>query len=175
MGVLTGKYNDKVFNGLVKGWMQVRDRKDNDKGTQNLKFTLEYESFCHGLSIDSPMAYRNFRNFFPAPTLRSIKRVEAREERFPLNICDHTFELVADHLKKIEYTGTAGLSCDDSKAQKALRLMFDKKKDKWFLVGSTDGPKQVIDPKNVIGILKETMGKAATKVCIAIQQVFRQL
>lgn len=165
MGVLTGKYTDKIFNGLVKAWMHREDREVAGKGLQNFKYTEEYYSFCRVLAADSPLAYRNFKSFFPGPNLRSIQRHTAKQGRFPVGISDRNFELISDHLKKIDYTGVASLACDDSKARKALRLMFDSKEDSWFLIGGTDGPVRVLDPENMAAILEENIDKTAVKVC----------
>lgn len=163
-GVLNGKYDDKIFNGLIQAWVQQKEREERGVGMQGFRFSAEYDSFCKGLSIDSPVAYRNFQKFFPAPNQRTFQKRNAKEERFTMGISDRTFELASQYLERIGYTGTAGLSCDDSKARKALRPMFDKKEDAWFLIGGVDGPVRVVDPDNMRAILDENIDKTASKV-----------
>lgn len=89
---------------------------------------------------------------------------ESRQPRFPMEICDRTFQLVEDHLAALNHTGPVGLSCDDTKLFSSLRLFWDKEKNTYFLVGGVDGPYRVADPDSVRQVISEGKIKKATKV-----------
>ena len=102
----------------------------------------------------------------PNPNLR---RKEARQPRFPMEICDHTFQLVEDHLNALDYDGPVGLSCDDTKLFATYRLYWDKDKDSYVLIGGTDGPLIVTDPDNVQEVIDQAKTQKASKVSSRLQ------
>ena len=93
-----------------------------------------------------------------------IRKKEARQPRFPMEIGDCTFELVLDHLKALNYTGPVGLSCDDTKLFSSLRLYWDSDENSYFLVGGVDGPYRVADAESVKEVIAEEKIRKATKV-----------
>ena len=81
-----------------------------------------------------------------------------------MEICDHTFKLVEDHLNALDYNGPVGLSCDDTKLFATFRLYWDKEQDSYVLVGGTDGPLIITDPENVQEVIDQAKTQKATKV-----------
>jgi hypothetical protein len=82
-----------------------------------------------------------------------------------MEISDHTFQLVIDHLTALNYTGPVGLSCDDTKLFSSLHLYWDAEKDAYFLVGGVGGPYCVLDAESVKQVIVEGKIDKATKVC----------
>jgi hypothetical protein len=83
-----------------------------------------------------------------------------------MDIGPRTFELVAEHLKALEYDGPLGLSCDDTKLFATFRLYWDSKEKSYFLVGGVDGPLRVADAENVKQAIIDARADKATKVCL---------
>lgn len=81
-----------------------------------------------------------------------------------MEICDQTFELVAEHLKTINYNGPLGLSCDDTKLFSTFRLYWDSNEKSYFLVGGVDGPLRVADADSVKEAISLAKAQKATKV-----------
>jgi len=90
---------------------------------------------------------------------------EAREPRFPMDICDRTFALAKTHLAALDYHGPVALACDDTKLFAMLRLFWDKKEECYFLVGACGGPIRVSDVEAAQKVLAGPGVKKATKVC----------
>lgn len=80
-----------------------------------------------------------------------------------MDICERTFDLVAEHLDGLDYNGPVGLSCDDTKLFATFRLHWDGEKKAYYLVGGTDGPLLVADP-DAVGEALQTGNSKATKV-----------
>ena len=81
-----------------------------------------------------------------------------------MEICDRTFELVADHLDALDFKGPVGLSCDDTKLFATFRLYWDKEQDSYVLIGGTDGPLLVADPDLLQEVIDQAKAHKATKV-----------
>ncbi len=81
-----------------------------------------------------------------------------------MEICDRTFELVAQHLETLSYNGPLGLSCDDTKLHATFWLYWDSNKQGHFLVGAADGPLQVLDPDSVKDAIEKAKDRKAPKV-----------
>lgn len=81
-----------------------------------------------------------------------------------MEICDHTFELVVDHLTALNHTGPVGLSCDDTKLFSSLWLFWDKEKNAYFPIGGVDGPYLVPDLDSIKQVIAEGGTIKATKV-----------
>lgn len=88
---------------------------------------------------------------------------EAKQPRFPLTICDRTFDLAQQHLRGTGFDGPVGLSCDDAALAQSPRLYWDPEQQKHFLVGLRDGPRLVEDVTSVAAALEGVTG--ANKVC----------
>ncbi|KAJ7034214.1 hypothetical protein C8F04DRAFT_1350091 [Mycena alexandri] len=163
-GVLEGKFDNKVFNGLVEAMVTKVDREERGVGMRNFKYAPAYDEFCNVLRINSPAAYRAFQEDLPGRSERSFRQQEAREPRFPMDISDRNFKLAAEHLAALNYDGPVNLSCDDSKLFPSFRLYWDKEKKSHFLVGGTDGPLRVADPDEVKAVIAEAHATKATKL-----------
>ncbi len=81
-----------------------------------------------------------------------------------MEICDRTFELAESHLKKLNYNGPVGLSCDDTQLFSTLKLYWSKTDDCHYLIGATDGPIRVLDPDHMKEVLADAQKKKAPKV-----------
>jgi hypothetical protein len=119
-------------------------------------------TFQHGVHVIFGPSYY----FFPLnfTTNQTIRTKESWQPRFPMEICDRTFQLIEDHLTALNHTGPVGLSCDDTKLFSSLRLFWDKEKNSYFLVGGVNGPYRVADPDSVRQVISEGKIKKATKV-----------
>ena len=127
---------------------------------QNFKYAPAWDEFCHIIYIVSPRAHQILRSHFPVCTDRSFRysnfigspslvallrtltpsHKEAHEPRFPMDICNRTFELAKGHLTALDYHGPVTLACNDTKLFPTLRLYWDKEKGNYFLVGACGGP-----------------------------------
>ncbi|TFK67006.1 hypothetical protein BDN72DRAFT_899354 [Pluteus cervinus] len=163
-GALSGKYNDKVFGGLLQAMVPKHDKAERGKGMQNFPWNPFFKEFAHQLKITSNAAFRQFKQFLPAPTERMFRQHEARDPKFPLEIGDETFERAVSHLTSLGYSGPCSLGCDDTKLLSALRLYYDKKKKAHFIVGGVDGPVEVLDPDKLEAAIDELRSKRGTKI-----------
>lgn len=91
---------------------------------------------------------------------------EAKAPKLPIAICDDTFIVVHNHLQALAYTGPISVACDDSKLLSGLRLHYDAKEDKHFLIGGVDGPIHVPEPKDIETTMADPGVKKGTKVNI---------
>lgn len=144
------------------------DKNERGVGPQNFQYAPAYEEMCHIISIHSPKAYRSLQQHFPMPALRTLRRKEAREPCFPMEIGEHTFELVTSHLATLNYKGPMGLSCDDTKLFATYCLYWDSLEGCYFLIGAVEGPLRVATPDAVQSVLEETKAHKANKVSICI-------
>lgn len=144
--------------------VQKHDREERGFGMQNFHYAPAWDEFSHILSIHSPRAYQAIREHFPAPSARTFRRREARQPRFPQEICDRTFQLVRDHLSELDYNGECSVSCDDTKLFSTFRLYFNGKENAHFLVGGVDGPVKILDPENMQSVIDRMRDKKAVKV-----------
>jgi len=85
-----------------------------------------------------------------------------------MEVCEKSFELAADHLQMLKYTGPLALSCDDTKLHATFRLYWDSEKKAHFLVGATDGPLHVLNPDQVKDAIEEAKERKATKVMLVL-------
>lgn len=152
---------------------------------QSFHYAPALDEMCHILRIHSPRAYESLSNHLPMRSTRSfrcitlfiyvspsgdsdlpyvIRMKEARQPRFPMEICNQTFKLVADHLVALNYTGPVGLSCDDTKLFSSLRLYWDSDENSYFLVGGADGPYRVPDADSVRDVIAQGTIRKVTKV-----------
>ncbi|KAH7876772.1 uncharacterized protein C8R40DRAFT_1236404 [Lentinula edodes] len=172
LGVLQGKYDDKVFEGLTKAMLIRNEKEENGIGLQNFKYSPAYDEFTNIMRITSPSAFRVLREWFPARTSESFRQKESRKPRFPMEICDHTFEMAVAHLQSLGYKGPVGLCCDDAKLFASLRLYWDSGKKKHFLIGGSDGAVEVSDPDSVEQVIRDAKIQKATKIriwCLMLQ------
>ncbi|TFK27117.1 hypothetical protein FA15DRAFT_702135 [Coprinopsis marcescibilis] len=146
LGVLSGEYNQKMFEGMMTAIVQLHERDKAGKGKQNFSYEHEFAELCEDLNTLSPEAYRALAQFIPMPTQRHFQKKAAKSPRLPATICDRSFTQVKEQLDAISYDG---LSCDDTKLFPALQLVYDSIEKLHFLVGGVNGPLQVANPNEV--------------------------
>ncbi|KAG6916064.1 hypothetical protein DXG01_008589 [Tephrocybe rancida] len=164
LGVLNGEYNNEMFEGLVQAVVLDHERDARGVGRQNFRYAPAWEELCHVIKIHSPKLYVALSAHLPMPAIRTFRMKEARQPKFPTEICEQCFILVIEHLSAVNYTGPVGCSCDDTKLFSSLRLYWDSNEQSYFLIGGTDGPHQVLDPDDVKQVLAEGKITKATKV-----------
>ncbi|KAF8809165.1 hypothetical protein BYT27DRAFT_7210458 [Phlegmacium glaucopus] len=150
-GALNGQYNNEVFSGLLQAMVTKHNREE-----------------C---GIHSPCAYRALKEYLQMPNERTIRKKEARQPCFPMDIGPQTFELVDEHLKALDYDGPLRLSCNDTKLFATFHLYWDSKEKSYFLVGGVDGLLRVMDAENVKQAIQDAKADKATKVrvwCLTI-------
>ncbi|KAH7904197.1 hypothetical protein BJ138DRAFT_1107029, partial [Hygrophoropsis aurantiaca] len=172
LGVLSGKYKDlKVFTGLVEAMVSRQDREDRGVGMQNFKYAPAWDEFAHIMKIHSPRAFRFLSQHLPARSERSFRQRENRQPRFPMTICDETYQRVFDHLSAVSYSGSVGLSCDDTKLHPAWRLFWDSEQKIHLLVGGVGEPLRVPDPDALREAIANAKLTQATKVRLFCLQI----
>jgi hypothetical protein len=67
----------------------------------------------------------------------------ALQPRLSLAINDHTFQLVEERLKLLQYEGLVALSCDDTKLLSSLRPYYDYRLKGYYVVGHVGEPYQI--------------------------------
>ncbi|XP_006459004.1 hypothetical protein AGABI2DRAFT_66018 [Agaricus bisporus var. bisporus H97] len=163
-GVLSGKYKNEIFNGLIQVMLQKEERLEKGLSLRNFKYSPPWDELCHIIRTYSPAAYRALAEHLPARSERSIRIKEARDPKFPLGITDQVFELVEEHLQQLSYTGPVCVACDDTMLLSAFRLYWDAKEHSHFLIGGVDGPIRVADPDNLRLILEQQETRKASKL-----------
>ena len=88
----------------------------------------------------------------------------ARQPRFPIGIQDSTFDLVIEHLQKLDYKGPLSLACDDTKLLPAFRPYVDKETGQHFILGSTGEPFLVANPEELTSVIAKGEIEKASKV-----------
>lgn len=172
VGLLNGEFDDEVLKGLIEAMVQKRSKDSRGVGMQNFQYSPAWDEICHIINIISPCAYRALKAYFPMPDQRTFRMREARQPRFPLEICNRTFELVTDYLSSVNYSGPTSLSCDDTKLFSTLRLYWDSQKKAHYLLGGIDSPILVNDPENVKEAIAAAKDKKATKVSASALNIF---
>ena len=74
-GVLTGKYDNKVFHGLMEAVVTKYDREERGVGMQNFHYAPAWDEMCHILKIHSPRAFESLRTYLPARSARNFRSV----------------------------------------------------------------------------------------------------
>ncbi|KAG6818744.1 hypothetical protein H0H93_002181 [Arthromyces matolae] len=169
--ILSGEFNNEVFEGLIQVMVTKDDRQCRGVGMQNFRHSLAWDEVCNIIRIHSPRALTSLAQYLPIRSHRSFRMHESRAPAFPLTICDRTFELVVEHLEALNYSGPVGLSCDDTKLFSSLRLFWDAPKETYFLIGGTEGPYPVANPDEVKDILADKSITKSTKIrlwCLTI-------
>ncbi|KAF5320335.1 hypothetical protein D9611_011267 [Ephemerocybe angulata] len=162
---LRGEMKDKeVFNGLMAAMATEQARKADGKGNQNFSYSPAYDELCQIVRDISPQAYKALSEHLQMPTIRGMQAKRAREPRFPMDICEDTFNLVAKQLEVLGHQGPVALSCDDSKLLDALRLYWDDNDQCYYLVGAAEGKLKVADPERMKELLERSEYHKATKV-----------
>ncbi|KAI5884956.1 uncharacterized protein SCHCODRAFT_01176952 [Schizophyllum commune H4-8] len=161
---LEKKIKNDVLLGLIQPVVTKLDREERGVGMQNFKYAPAWEEVCSIVQMTSKSAARALGKYLPMPAQRSFNRKIARQPRFPMEICDETFELVVSILRSIGYSGPVSVACDDTKLFDTWRLYYDLVTKKFYLVGGTDGPVLVTNPEKVQELMDSLAGKKAKKV-----------
>ena len=72
-GVLSGKYDNKVFDGLVEAVVTKHNREQRGVGMQNFHYAPAWDELCHILKIHSPRAYESLSKHLPMRSMRSFR------------------------------------------------------------------------------------------------------
>ncbi|KAF5384382.1 hypothetical protein D9615_003130 [Tricholomella constricta] len=163
---LDGRLDDKeVFKGLITAMASQLDREERGVGMQNFQYPPAWEEMCQILREISPQTYEALAKHIRMPTGRSLSIKRARVPRFPMELCDRTFDNVYEQLKLLKYrTGHVALSCDDTKLLPGYCLYWDSKDQVHYLIGGDEGRLMVADPEQVTQVLESTNSKEATKL-----------
>ena len=136
-GVLSGKYQNTVFPGMIAAFVTLEDKKERGVGKQNFQYAPGFKEFMlilhsHGLHMYEfvakhiPIMEDRSIQYMVNPTFANLTNMCQRKCNelhipcFPVVICPWTFDLVHDHLAKLLYTGPVGLLCNDTKLSPAL-------------------------------------------------------
>ncbi|KAG2145168.1 hypothetical protein DEU56DRAFT_732350 [Suillus clintonianus] len=147
------------------------DREERGVGMQNFKYSPSWDEFSNVLRIHSPQALRFLSKHLPVRTERSFREKESRRPRFPMTICERTFQLVADHLADLSYRGPTSLCCDDTKLYSAWRIFWDAEKEAHYLIGGIGEPYLVANPDALRKIIEEAKLTLAMKMRLWCLQV----
>ncbi|KAH8913234.1 hypothetical protein BT69DRAFT_1234856 [Atractiella rhizophila] len=111
-----GHFQDrKLFIGLTKVMLLKEDHEHSGKQLKGaMKYSAEFDQFCHVLVVTSPHAYQIIRQSFAGRRERSFRAIRAKDERFQLGIMERNFKMVRQYLKKLDYNGPLGVSVDDT-------------------------------------------------------------
>lgn len=71
--MLQGKYDNKVFNGLLHAIVLGHEREEHGKGMQNFQYSPEWEEMCNIVRIHSPRAYEALKKQLPMPSIRNLR------------------------------------------------------------------------------------------------------
>ena len=140
------------------------DREERGVGLQNLRYAPAWDELCHIINIHSPRAYRALSEFLPMRSERSHRQKEARQPRFPTQICSRSFELIVEHLKALDYDGPVGVSCDETKLFSTYRLYWDGDQKQYYLIGGVDGPILCLNEDDIRHALEMNKDRIGTKV-----------
>ena len=126
----------------------------------------EHIVFFSTISLLGPAVVIGMPTFtFLGFCLSLFRMKEAQQPRFPMQICDRTFQLVQEHLSALGYSnGLLGLSCDDTKLFPSFRMYWDSEQKGHFVVGGVDGPIRVADLDRLREMLQDLGTAKATKV-----------
>ncbi|KAL1661458.1 hypothetical protein GGF50DRAFT_61078 [Schizophyllum commune] len=161
---LEKKINNDVLLGLIQAVVTKLDREERGVGMQNFKYAPAWEEVCSIVQMTSKTTARALGEYLPMPTQRSFNRKIARQPRFPMEICDETFELVVNTLRLIGFWGPVSVACDDTKLFDTWRLYYDSVTKKFYLIGGVDGPILVSDPEKIQELIDSLATKKAKKV-----------
>ena len=70
-----GKYDNKVFHGLMEAIVTKYDCEECGVGMQNFYYAPAWDELCHILLIHSPRAYQSLREHLPARSIRNFRSV----------------------------------------------------------------------------------------------------
>ncbi|KAE9383389.1 hypothetical protein BT96DRAFT_951391 [Gymnopus androsaceus JB14] len=164
-GAVSGKYdNYGVFLGLLHAMVQKQDKHERGVGMQNFQYCPNWDQFMHIASIHSPRTHEFIREHFPGRTKCSFQFHESKAPKLSMEIGEETFMAVYNHLQARGYIGPINIACNDSKLLSGLRLYYDPKEMKHFLVGGTEGPIHVPNSDDIEAVMKNPVVKKGSKV-----------
>ncbi|KAJ6601653.1 hypothetical protein B0H10DRAFT_2230357 [Mycena sp. CBHHK59/15] len=152
-----------------------KDREIKGIGKQNFKYNEDLDDIFGLVHTISPSAYRELSKHFNFRSERSIKQIISKSPCFPVGITDETFGSAQRYCEdyKCPLGAPLSLAVDDSKLFPALRPLYNGVKGRWFIVGTTGEPVEVLDPEalhRTIDELEKT-AEMATKLRLWILQI----
>ncbi|KAJ3516574.1 hypothetical protein NLJ89_g1045 [Agrocybe chaxingu] len=139
--------SENVFLGLLEVMVERADRSEKKKGFQNMKYPPAFDDWCHELLCIRPEAYRTFQLHFGGRSERSFRKIRSMKPAFSQGISEQTVARAARYLSDYGYPREAPLATgvDDTKLLPAFRPYYDNTLKKWFMVGGTGEPMEVVD------------------------------
>ncbi|KAJ6632070.1 hypothetical protein B0H10DRAFT_2206481 [Mycena sp. CBHHK59/15] len=174
--VINGDFKDNtVFTGLIEAKILGKDREIKGLGKQNFKYNEDLDAIFGLVYTISPSTYWELSKHFNLRSEHSIKQIISKSPRFPVGITDETFGYAQRYCEEYKYPlGTPlSLAVDDSKLFPALQPLYNGVKGRWFIVGTTGEPVEVLDPEalhRTINKLEKTT-EMATKLRLWILQI----
>ncbi|CDO73700.1 hypothetical protein BN946_scf185015.g28 [Trametes cinnabarina] len=102
---------------------------------------------------------------------QNFQQTASYAPKFPLKVCQETFDNIQEYLRKLNYPGPVALSCDDTKLHATFRTYWDASKECHMLVGGVDEPRVVANAKELEALLADPEIKKATKIQLWCVQV----
>ena len=65
-----GKYDNKVFHGLMEAIVTKYDREERGVGMQNFRYSPAWDELCHIIQIHSPRAYQSLSDYLPTRSVQ---------------------------------------------------------------------------------------------------------
>jgi hypothetical protein len=132
---------------LISSQLTALERVQQGKGMQNFKYSEVLIQFSHELLATSPRAYNNLAQRFKLPTIRSLQIQTSKQPRFPIGVCDETFEQAEKYCEDFNYPKGEPLvmSVDDTKVFPILLPMYNGVRKEYYLVGAV-GDKYIAIP-----------------------------
>jgi len=158
--------NQPVFMGLVSLMTERVERDNQGKGTQNMQYSPEFDEWAHELLCISPEAYRSFQSMFGGRSERSFLKLRSSKPAFTEGITPEVKERAKQYLLDYGYPseGPLAMGVDDTKLLAALQPYYDGQKQKWIMVGSTEGPMEVVDIDLLQSEIQQAHASKATKL-----------
>ncbi|KAE9389837.1 hypothetical protein BT96DRAFT_785558, partial [Gymnopus androsaceus JB14] len=114
------------------------EHKAKGKGTQNMRYTPEYDNLMNTIHDMSPRVYQMLSGHLKVRSECSIQHKNSKAPCFPIGIQDSTFELVNEYCEKYNWPKgyPLALAVDDTKLFATLAPIFDAQSQTWCLVGA---------------------------------------
>ncbi|KAJ7197465.1 hypothetical protein GGX14DRAFT_574247 [Mycena pura] len=172
-GVFKG---DNLLAGILQSKVLVHDRISKGRKLTNLKHHEDLDAIGGLVYAISPHCYRELKKAGVVwRSERSIQKKISSAPRFPIGFKPQTYDNAKKYCADYGYPLGAPVSVavDDTKLHAALRPFYDGPKKKWYIVGTTGEPMEVMDPDEINSILEELRrtGELATKLRLWIMQI----
>ncbi|KAF9065525.1 hypothetical protein BDP27DRAFT_1384505 [Rhodocollybia butyracea] len=133
------------------------DQTERGKGMQNFKYAPAFDEFVAILYSHSPHTHTWLSQHFPARTHRSLRTQQSHAPKLPVEICEATFTWAKQYLESLNISDPVAIACDDTKLFSSLGFAIS-------LFGAIDGPREILDIKNVREYMNDSNITKGTKV-----------